>query len=707
MQNPTAGAINCLIAPKSIAIIGVSSREVSPSRRVLQNLELNGFAGDIHLVGRSAGDIDGRPVLDSIEALPMGVDLAIFALPAAGVEEAVTACVARGVKAAVIYASGFAEVGEEALQERIAATARAGGLALLGPNCLGYVNHIARLRINFVNAAELPVFDPAGDPAVAIVSQSGGLLAHIRNSFTGRGLQLSHSFSTGNEAGLTLSDFVSFLATDPNTSSIVIYAEQIRNAADFLAATAKARDAGKPVIMLHPCRSARAQQATSSHTGALAGDYKVMQTLTAQAGVVLAETLDEMIDAAEILTRYPRGATKGPGVLTFSGAYCAIAHDFCEDIGLDLPTLSEKTTALMRAELPDFLTPQNPLDLATLPAFKPELMHTGPKALMDDENLGSLVLSVPISSERHAKAYMQGVIDATKGSDKPVAFTVLGDRSTLAPVFDDLARANGMIVSRSVDRALRAMALVTAYGRDVEKSARRVAVRDFGTLPDLTTGPQPEWLGKKVLAAIGVAVPDGALAVDLDAAQAIAARIGFPVVMKAQAGQLAHKTEAGAVILKIADAAGVAAAWDTLHANVQRAAPGTVLDGILVERMATPGLEIVIGARRDPNWGPVLLVGMGGILVEALGDIRLIAPDATPADIEAELRKLRMAKMLDGFRGMPAVDVAAIAQSASLIGQLILARPEIEEIDVNPVFAGPVGQGVVAVDALIVTGAGA
>lgn len=697
----TNPGMSALLTPKSIAIIGMSSREVSPSRRILQNLEANGFAGDIHLVGRKAGEIDGRPVLESIDALPEGVDLAIFALPVAGVEEAVEGCVRRGVKSAVIYASGFAEVGEEELQERITEKARAGGLALLGPNCLGFVNHLTRLRINFVNSQELAPFDAAGDPAVAIVSQSGGLLAHFRNSFTGRNLQLSYSISTGNEAGLTLSDFVDFLAEDASTSAIVIYAEQVRNAGDFLAATARARDAGKPVIMLHPGRSAQAQAATSSHTGALAGDYQVMKTRVERAGVVLAETMDELIDAAEILTRYPRGAVKGAGVVTFSGAYCAIAHDFAEDLGLDLPPLSPETEVVMRAELPDFLTPRNPLDLATVPAFKPELMHTGPKAMIEDDNLGSLVLSVPISSERHARAYTQGVIDAVKGSDKPVVMTVLGDRSELAPVHHELARDAGLIISRSVDRALRAMKLVTDYGRNVEKSARVAPVPNLGDLPALTSGTQPEWLGKQVLAKIGVAVPEGGLAVDLAQAQDMAAKIGFPVVMKAQAGALAHKTEAGAVLLNIKDADGVAEAWQTLHANVERAQPGTKLDGILVEKMAEPGLEIVIGARRDPNWGPVLLVGMGGILVEALGDVRLIAPDAGVEDIEAELRALRMAKMLDGFRGMPAVDTRAIAETASKIGQLILARPEIDEIDVNPIFARP--DGVTAVDALIVT----
>lgn len=692
--------MNALLTPRSIAIIGMSSREVSPSRRILQNLEANGFAGDIHLVGRKPGEIEGRPVLESIDALPEGVDLAIFALPAAGVEDAVEGCVRRSVKAAVIYASGFAEVGEEALQTRITEKARAGGLALLGPNCLGFVNHTSRLRINFVNAQELAPFDPAGDPAVAIVSQSGGLLAHFRNSFTGRGLQLSYSISTGNEAGLALSDFVDFLASDPATSAIVIYAEQIRNAPGFLAATARARDAGKPVIMLHPGRSARAQAATSSHTGALAGDYAVMKTQVSRAGVVLAETMDELIDTAEILARYPRGALKGPGVVTFSGAYCAIAHDFCEDINLDLPPLSATTQATMRGELPDFLTPRNPLDLATVPAFKPELMHSGPKAMIDDDNLGSLVLSVPISSERHARTYMQGVIDAVKGSAKPVVFSVLGDRTPLAPVFDELARGAGMIVSRSVDRALRAMKLATEYGRQIEISARTAPKQSFEALPALSHGPQSEWLGKQVLGMIGVAVPEGGLATNLGQAQDIAARIGFPVVMKAQAGALAHKTEAGAVLLNIRDADAVADAWQTLHANVERAQPGTALDGILVEKMAAPGLEIVIGARRDPNWGPVVLVGMGGILVEALGDVRLIAPDAAIEDIETELRRLRMAKMLDGFRGMAAVDVRAIAETASKIGQLILSHPQIDEIDVNPIFAR--ADGVTAVDALIV-----
>ncbi len=268
------------------------------------------------------------------------------------------------------------------------------------------------------------------------------------------------------------------------------------------------------------------------------------------------------------------------------------------------------------------------------------------------------------------------------------------------PGFAASVAENRIVFSRSHESALRAMARATAYGQALERLGRTVSYEPFAGLPALGHGPQPEWLGKQILSAIGIAVPDGMLATDLDEAKAIAARTGYPVALKGQAAQLTHKTEAGAVMLGIADEAALIAAWRTLHDTV--AARSTVpLDGVLVERMAPKGVELVIGARRDPRWGPVLMVGLGGILIEAIGDVRLMAADTAEEDIAAELGKLRGAKMLHGFRGLPPVDIAAVARAAAAIGRLMLTLPQIVEIDVNPIFAG--ADGVTAVDALIVT----
>lgn len=696
-----AAAVERLMRPRSAAIVGISSKPGSAGQTVLGNLITNNYRGDIHLVGRAAS-IEGRPVLQSVDDLPEGVDLAIFTLPAAGVREALAGCVRRKVSAAVIFASGFAEFGNADAQDEIARMARDGGVAVLGPNCLGYANHVDGFTASFTNVAPVPRIESDRDPALAIISQSGGFMGHLRQAFEGRDLPVSYTISPGNEAGLDLVDFLDFLTIDPTTRAVVIYAEDIRRPAEFLAAAGRARAAGKPVIVMHPGRGARAQEAAKSHTGALAGDYAVMRTLVSNAGIAFVETLDELADTSEILARFPNAPTKGPGILTFSGAFCAIAHDFCESIGFDVPPLSPTSEAALRQRLPGFITPRNPLDLTTQPIWEPDLVGYGAKVLLDDPGIGSLVISITVGGPAQSMLYLKGLIAALEGNTKPVVFSILGDRSPLAPEFLELAREHRIILSRSSERSLRAMAQATAHGQSLTVPKTQARTAPFERLPAMGRGPLAEWVGKQVLAATGIKIPAGALARSVDEAADVAKRIGYPVAMKAQAAALAHKTEAGGVILNVGDEEALRKAWQSLTANVARAQAGLTLDGVLVEKMAPRGLELAVGAKRDPKWGPVLLVGLGGIWMEALGDVRLIPPDFAEPAIVDELYKLQAAKLLRGFRGAPAVDVEAVAHTAATVARLMLTVPEIEEIDINPLVAYPRGDGAMALDALIV-----
>jgi acyl-CoA synthetase (NDP forming) len=699
-----AAAVGRLMRPRSVAIIGISSKPGSAGQTVLANLKINRYVGDVHLVGRAA-EIDGRPVQQSADELPEGVDLALFTLPAVGVKDALAACVRRKVKAAVVFSSGFAELSEDMrpLQDEISAMARNGDVALLGPNCLGYTNYVDGFAASFTHPAEVPRVASERDPALAVISQSGGFMGHLRQAFEGRDLPTAYTVSPGNEAGLDLVDFIDFLTEDRATRAIVLYAEHIRRPAAFLAAAQRARAAGKPIIMMHPGRGTRAKEAARSHTGALAGDYAVMRTLVTHAGIAMVDTLDELADASEILARFPVPPSKGPGILTFSGAFCAIAHDFCESIGFDVPLLSPQSVETMSKHLPSFVLPSNPLDLTTQPIWQPELVGIGAKTLLEDPAIGSLVISITVGSPAQSVLYMKGLVKALEGNKKPVVFSILGDRSPLGEEFLALAREHRIILSRSSERTLRAMAQVTAYGKHLVAARIKEAPKPFTGLPPLGHGPQPEWLGKKVLAAAGIAIPQGDLARSVDEAAKIAGRIGYPVAMKAQAASLMHKTEAGGVMLNIADEAALRRAWQTMVDNVARAAPGLKLDGVLVERMSPRGLELVVGAKRDPQWGPVVLVGLGGIFIEALGDVRLVPPDLAESAIVEELFKLQGAKLLGAFRGAPPADVEAVAHTAALIARLMQTQPEILEIDINPLVAHRKGQGVTALDALIVT----
>jgi acyl-CoA synthetase (NDP forming) len=686
-------AVARFLRPRSVAIVGLSSRAGSAGQVILQSLKLNKFEGDIHLVGRSSEPIDGRRVLKSADELPDGVDLAVFAMPAAAVREAIEGCARRKVGSAMIFAAGFAEVGDHATQDAVTKTARDAGLAVVGPNCLGVTNNVDGLWLHMLYAREAKRGVEGG---IAIVGQSGGLLGHLQRAADGLGLPVSYVISTGNEAGLEGTDFIEFLADDPATRVIAIYCEQIRRPSEFLAACRRARAAGKPIVLMQAGRGAKARKAAQSHTGALIGDWATIRTQAEDAGAIVVSTMDEMMDLVQILVRYPTPPTKGPGILTASGAYVGLTNDFAEDIGLELPELAPETLKQVSAVLPPYGNYGNPLD--TTAGFSVESLPAAVKALIDDPNVGMLFISFPISYPGVVNAFNKGMAE----SPKPKVMVALGDTWQLPPEVIQAVNESTAVFSRSSDRMLRAITLYTRYGRLLARKRVAANPAPFPGLPKLGKGAQPEWLGKKILSTAGIRVPDGELARTADDAAAVAKRIGYPVALKAQAAALTHKTEAGGVMLNLADEATLRAAWATMQQNITRAAPGVTLDGCLVERMSPKGLELMIGAKRDPAWGTVLLLGLGGIWVEALGDVQFLPVDADQTQIIEALGRLRTAKLLTGFRGAPPVDVDAVSKAVLAIGALMRATPAIVEIDVNPLMVHAKGQGVTALDALIV-----
>ena len=703
--SPTTMNLSAIFRPQSVALVGMSSKPGSAGQLVLGNLLGGGYAGAVHLVGRSGGEIDGRPVLGDVAELPAGVDLAIVMLPADAVLDTIRHCVARGVRAAICFASGFAEMGEEgrAQQREIADVAGAGGMALLGPNTVGYFNYVDAFYVMMVELVLPPRLDPAAGPAVAVVAQSGGIGIHLAASLQARGVPISYVMTTGNEAQLGLAEMIEFFADDQHTGAIVVYAEQIRCAADFLAAARRARARGKAVVLLHPGRSAQSQAAAQSHTGALAGNHAAMRLMVEHAGVAVVDTLEEAIDLGQLLLRFPEPPSGGLGLVTASGALCGIAQDYIEPLGLALPSLSAAQADALREHLPAFTPPRNPLDLGTLIGPKPELVELGAKAVLDDPAVGSLLVSLPMPSPALSVVWLRSFLKGTAGSRKPAILVLQNEDVPPAPAFVEEARRSKAIVMRSPERALRALAQATRFGRGQAGAAGAPSALPFEHLPALGQGTQPEWLGKQLLRQMGIRTPEGGLATSPDEGLQIAARIGYPVALKAQAATLAHKSEAGGVLLGIADEAALRAAWQQLHENIARADAALVLDGVLVEAMAERGLELVVGASRDAQWGPVLMVGLGGIWVEALGDVQLLPPDLPRAAVIERLRALKAARLLNGFRGAPAVDVEAVADVVLAIGRLMQTRPEVIEVDINPLIAYAAGRGVIALAALIVT----
>jgi acyl-CoA synthetase (NDP forming) len=704
-QGFTGVGLGPVVNPASVAIIGMSSKPGSAGQAVLGNLLKTGYRGDIHLVGRSGGTIGDRPVLTDVAQLPSGVDLAILMVPAEAVLDTVEACIARGVRAAICFASGFAEMGEEGReqQRRIGEVARAGGLALLGPNTVGYYNYVDGFYVMMIDM-DLPArLDPKAGPAIAIAAQSGGIGMHISGSLEERGVPISYMLTTGNEADVGLADVLTHFADDAATGAIVIYAEQIRSPAAFIVAAKRARARGKGVVLLHPGRSEKAQAAAQSHTGALAGNHAIMRLMAERAGVVVVDSLEEAIDIGQLLLRFPQPQAGGLALVTASGAICGIAEDYVEPLGLDMPPISSEQAALLKQHLPEFLVPRNPLDLGTLVAWQPQLLELGIVALQGDDRIGSLLTSFPLSSAPMLDAWLTHFIAAVDQTSKPTILVIQTEDVALPEAFVARAKASRIVLMRSPERAIRALARLNRSLRERARLGSEVHVEPFAEVPVLGSGNSAEWQSKDVLRTIGIKVPEGGLARSPDEAVAIAGRVGYPVVIKAQAASLAHKSEVGGVLLGIRDEAAVREAWKQLHANVARAQPELVLDGVLVEAMGERGLELIVGASRDAQWGPSVMVGLGGIWTEVLADVRLMPADIQRDRIVEQLRSLRAAKLLTGYRGADPVDLEAVADAVAAVGRLMLSSPRIAEIDINPLVAYGQGKGVIALDALLVT----
>src|SRR5882757_3239708 len=331
-SNRAIDGIECLLRPGRVAIIGMSSRSGSAGQIVLNNLRSGGYKGEIHLVGRSGGEIGGLPVLTEVAQLPAQIDLAILMVPAEALKDTVRQCVGRQIRSAVAFASGFAELGEggRAEQLEIAEIARKGGLALLGPNTIGYFNFVDSFHVMMVDLKAAPALPSDSGPTIAIVAQSGGLAAHVSGSLQARGLSISYMMATGNEAAVTVADMVGYFASDARAAVIAVYAEQVVSADTFLAAAEKARAAGKRVILFHPGKSAKGQATARSHTGALAGNHTAMRLICERAGVMVVDSLEELVDLSELLLRFPNPQTGGLGVLTGSGTICVLTQDYIE-----------------------------------------------------------------------------------------------------------------------------------------------------------------------------------------------------------------------------------------------------------------------------------------------------------------------------------------------------------------------------------------
>jgi acyl-CoA synthetase (NDP forming) len=687
-------------------MIGASQDSQKIGGRPLATLKRFGYPGRIFPVNPRAREVQGLPAHASLADVPEVPDLALVAVSAAQTLAAIESCAAKGVRAAVVYSSNFAEIGEEgrALQARIAETARQAGIRVLGPNCLGMVNVADRIFATFTSALADGA-PPAG--TIGIVSQSGNIGAYLLMLARERGIGISRWMSTGNEADIEIADGIAWLARDPETRMILCCLETCRDGPGLVAALEEARAGGKPVILLKTGSTAAGQAAAASHTGALAGTDAVFDAVFESCGAWRAATVEELIDighAASLLlpNRLPRG--RRAALFTASGGFGVLMTDSAQNAGLALP---DPSIAAQRKilDLVPYASPRNPIDATAEVSSRPEILESALAALLEDGfcDMLTVLLTTTPYVERLRSVFEQ-------------AFAAVRRRFPAQPLLvcthgpaEFVARLNAMGIPAvdGTNNACRVMAGLAGLGAGL-----RAPPADAGTLPaaaPLNPAHLTDEVGaKRALAEAGIPVAGERLARDANEAVAFAEALGFPVVLKIVSPDIVHKTELGGVVLGLGTAQEVRAAHESILDSARRGAPAARLEGVLVAPMVTGGTEMIIGVTRDPVFGPVVMCGLGGIFAEVLRDVALRPAPVDAATAERMVRSLRGFPLLDGARGRPRADLAALTTTIAALSRFaVMHRDVVEEVDINPFVVLPEGKGAVALDALIVTRANA
>lgn len=705
-------SLDALFAPRSIAIFGASPDAKIIRGKIQHVLQARGFPGPIYPISRSHAEVQGVAARPNIDAVPGPVDLAVIVIPAAGVPQALEDCGRAGVRAAYIISSGFAEEAGEAgaaLQDQVQAIARRHDMAVCGPNAEGFFNVAARVVATFSpaveNFAQTMVPDTAKGRRISVLAQSGGVGFSFYHRGRPRQLRFEHVISTGNEATLDSFAIIEHLIDTGGTDIILTYIEGVKDPATFRRAAAKAADRGIPIIVAKMGRSEAGRRAAASHTAALAGADATYEALFRRYGIIRAIDMDEMLDIAAGFAFCPLPPGPRVGIMSGSGGAGVWMADMLAMQGLEVPPLDAATRATCEALMPSFGSAANPVDLTAGAIGKVGYAHVV-QILQQSPVLDAVVIVGSVASAKRLKEDQAVLAQVALHPEKPVLFCAY---TAAAQEAIDVAAEVGVPVFTSMPgcaRALRAMADHRRFldgwkARAPDTAARpdpmvRAALRQAGRV-------LPEHAAKALLESAGVPRPAEALATDAEAAARAATRIGFPVALKVQSADLPHKTEMGGVVLALGTADAVRVAFGGILDRARTAHPGARVDGVLVQRMAPPGLEIILGISRDPGFGPMLMVGLGGIHVEVLHDVAFAPVPLTDADARALLAGLRGGKLLGGLRGAPPADVPALAALMVTLGRFAADyADDIEEIDLNPVLVHPAGEGLTVVDALII-----
>lgn len=693
-----------LLDPESIAIVGASQNPARVGGMPFFLCLQHGFKGALYPVNPKYEQIEGIRCYPDIGSVPEPADIVALAVPAAEVSAELRRAAAAGMRSAVVFASGFAESGDEEgkrLQRELEETAAEIGIPVAGPNCMGFANLKSHAYTVFGSVFK-NLEPPRGGHSVALLTQSGNVCATVYQQGRKLGIPFATVVNTGNEANVEFSEYLEYFAADPGIDTVVGYVEGLRDGDRFRTVARTFRDRGVPLILLKVGDTAKGAAAAASHTAALAGSQSVYRAVFDELNVIQADDLSHLADLTYLARFRARKAGARVAVLTISGALGALLSDKFVQAGLDVPTLPDDLQAVLRAGIPSYGMVANPVDLTGNIVNEHAFFSRVLSALQESDAVDMIVLYAPgYLLDKIAPA----IVEAAPRSGKLLAVIDTQEAKMRAaleeagtPIFGDTARAVAALASFA-KWSVRAQDTPHAPAASAAPSQAAAALIADAVRHGRST--LDEVAGKVLIGEYGARGVPERIATTEAGAVAAAEATGYPVVVKVLSADILHKSDIGGVKLDLADADAVAAAFRDVTTAAQRAMPDAGLDGVVVQRQEKPGVEVLAGITRDPVFGPVLTVGLGGIFTEILKDIQHKPLPASAADIEQMLRRLKGFPLLAGVRGKPPCDIAGLAETIAALARAYLAHPEIVELEVNPIVVRPGETGAVALDCLV------
>ena len=702
--------IGPLFEARSVALIGASPQFMKPSGLPLKAMLDTGYQGNIYPVNPNYNSIANLTCYPTVEDIPAEVDLAIIAVPAAHVMPILYQCAAKKIKGVIIFSSGFAETGEEGklLEKKINDLASDSGMRVLGPNCLGAINNLNGLWASFSSVHEREHTYPH---RFSLITQSGFIGAFIYTVAGKQQLGFEHFASVGNQADVTFTDCFDYMVHSSKSKIITGYIEGLKQGRRFLKIAREAREKEKPVIVMKVGRSEVGASAAASHTGSIAGADRIYDDAFRQVGVIRATTQEKLLGALTLAAagRYPKG--NRVAIISASGGGGVVLADECEQNGLKVASFTLETRRELDRELPFFASSANPVDLTGQFLSNPELLLRCLTIVEKDPNIDMVIVSFHVSIEL-AKVITEQMVSIYRHVDKPLM--AIGYPNGDTPKVDEIVgqlRSAGIPVINETENGIWAVAALADWAKRYRQASATPVQINIGqekekALKLLRTQTQnflPEYLSAEVLKAYGIGTPDAVLAHSPEEAAGISDRLGYPVVLKVQSPDILHKTDVGGVAVKLYSSNEVKAAFSNINQNVKLKVPDALVEGILVQKMISHGQEVIIGIKKDEVFGPVIMFGLGGIFVEVLEDVSFRVAPLTPGDAREMIREIKGFSLLTGARGSAPADLDALEDTLLKVSRLAVELgDEIEEMEINPLFVLPVGEGVVAADALII-----